>query len=310
MLDRNARSAAWEQTLPAEVRKAVERVTGSIVRAESVARKRSLGTALVLKAERGRTFFLKAARKDSAEFARLNREFLVNACKPSTVPAPAFIKPIWEGKHAALLFEYVEGRNADLSFGHPDVSHVIDMSRRLSYIRAWDGLPSVMGEIPALMETVKVARSLSTQDQIVFATALDRFDPCTLAGDRVIHYDLHPANLRITRNGEIFAVDWETAYSGAPFIDAVMLMMILVVCGHPTDMAEKLVRSGGPEYANAPRDSVTGLLALLTLNCEHAARFGPEGTRQIRGQAAQAGRSLLNHLMDDETGGYEDRSDL
>lgn len=294
-LDQAEATVAWD-TLPAETHEAVQEVTGPIVQAESLVRKRTPGVAAVLKERDGQRTFFKGVLEGSPEHSRLNRERLTNGRMPYSVPAPSMMMPVWAGGWAGLLFEYVDGRHPDLSPGSPDIAGAVSMLRELSDTRAWSGLPPVEEDMPKLRESAKVTESLSAADQRMYAAALDDFDPACLSGECAVHYDLHPENMRIADDGRVSAIDWESAYMGAPWIDSLMLAMILVIVGHSPDEAEKAI-SAVPAYAKAPDAALTGLAALLTLNCIHAARFGPEAHARVRAGAATAGRKLLGHRM-------------
>lgn len=294
-LDQTEAAVAWE-ALPTETREAVQDVTGPIVQAESLARKRTPGVAAILEERDGQCTFFKGVLEGSPEHARLNRERIANGRMPYSVPAPSMMMPVWAGGWAGLLFEYVDGRHPDLSPGSPDIVGVVSMLRELSDTPAWSGLRPISEDMPKLRESANVMSSLSPADQRMYEAALGGFDMDCLAGQCGVHYDLHPENMRIADDGRVSAIDWESACMGAPWIDSLMLVMILIVAGHAPDEAEKAI-SAVPAYSKTPGEALTGLTALLTLNCLHAARFGPETNAKVRVRAATAGRKLLGHRM-------------
>lgn len=294
-LDQGEATTAWA-ALPAGTRHGVEQVTGTITRASCIPRKRGPGAGFVLEGRDGNEFFLKVVRKDSPAYPRLNRELLVNAEMPRMLPAPKMITPVWEGEYAGVLFEYLPGKDTDLSPGSPDIEPALGTVIDIARTCAWSGLPPVTEDVPVLREKEPLASGLPALDRVMFTAALSRFDPDSLAGERAVHYGLSPENLRITSNDEVFALDWESAVSGALWIDPLMMVMLLVIFGHDPADADKIV-SRLSFYQSAPSDGVNGLVALLSLTCLHASRTGPEGNREVRARAFEAGRILLQHRM-------------
>lgn len=294
-LDQSEATAAWK-SLPAGTRHGVEQVTGTITRADCIPRNRSPGAGFILEGWGGNEFFLKVTRKDSPAYPALNRELLVNAEMPYALPAPKMLTPVREGEYVGLLFKYLPGRDVDLSPGSPDIQPALSTVTDIGDTRAWDGLPPVAEDALALRKTEPLAAGLPAQDRVLFTAALSRFDPDSLAGKRAVHYDLSPENMRITTSGEVFAVDWESAVGGAPWIDPLMMVMLLVIFGHEAADADKIV-SRLPFYRKAPADGVNGLIALLSLGCLHASCTGPEENREVRAGAFKAGRLLLQHRM-------------
>lgn len=279
----------WE-TLPPEFAAAVQEVTGPVARAQSSPR-RVAGLAVGMEAGKGR-FFLKAVEAAGPAYSALERECRITATMPAgRVPAPALVDAVDAGGWAGLLFEYAPGRDANLSPGSADVPAVAAMLATLSRIPAWPELPPLQDDIPVLMETAKIADSLPDAFQRALADTLSRFSPEDLKGDRLVHYDLSPQNIRVNGPGEVALVDWESACAGPEWADSVMAMMLLVMDGHSPSAAEQAV----PAMAlrEAPDDAADGLLALLTLNCLYAARHGQLGDTRVRVRAAEAGQALL-----------------
>lgn len=129
----------------------------------------------------------------------------------------------------------------------------------------------------------------------MYAAVLDLFELDSLAGDTLLHYDLHPGNLR--KSGDaIHVIDWSFAAAGAAWIDAAMLTPRFIEAGHTPQQAEALV-SGLPAWDTAPSASVTGLAALWTLFRAYKARFGPERVRADRTRAAAAGSAWVRYRI-------------
>ncbi|GAA1018939.1 hypothetical protein Aple_025240 [Acrocarpospora pleiomorpha] len=64
-------------------------------------------------------------------------------------------------------------------------------------------------------------------DRAMYERALDGFDVEDLAGETLLHYDLHPGNLRMTGH-DVHVIDWSFASRGAAWVDGVMLAPRLI----------------------------------------------------------------------------------
>jgi uncharacterized protein YycO len=51
----------------------------------------------------------------------------------------------------------------------------------------------------------------------MYRAAVEGFDTADLTGDQLVHYDLHPGNLKVTADADVAAVDWAFACAGAPY---------------------------------------------------------------------------------------------
>ena len=136
----------------------------------------------------------------------------------------------------------------------------------------------------------------SGQPWDMYRDATDSFDTSVLTGDRLVHYDLHPGNLKVAADAAVLVVDWAFACAGAPWIDAAILVPRLIEAGHTPAAAERLA-SRLPAWRAAPRPAVTTLAVLWTMFREYKAIYGPEGARAFREQAARAGRSWVEYRM-------------
>jgi hypothetical protein len=56
--------------------------------------------------------------------------------------------------------------------------------------------------------TALLARQPAGYPWEMYAAAFSGFDPGCLAGDCLVHYNLHPGNLKVTGDGQVLAVDW------------------------------------------------------------------------------------------------------
>lgn len=130
----------------------------------------------------------------------------------------------------------------------------------------------------------------------MYQAAINGLDDNDLTGASLVHYDLHPGNLKVTPDGRVLAVDWGFACSGAPWIDAAVLVPRLIEAGHSPASAERLTSHIRSWHA-APPSAVTALGALWTMFREYKALHGPMDGRAFRAQAARAGRAWIAHRM-------------
>ncbi|WP_326645239.1 hypothetical protein OG884_12555 [Streptosporangium sp. NBC_01755] len=115
----------WDD-LPNNVRHTVEQQIGQVLKAEPVTKGLMPGLAARLHTEDGGAVFLKAVSTASPAATLYERERQAGAVLPPGLPTPRLR---WSGEveeWIVLLHEYVDGRDADLSPGSPDVPLVLD----------------------------------------------------------------------------------------------------------------------------------------------------------------------------------------
>ncbi|MEV4383916.1 phosphotransferase [Streptosporangium sp. NPDC049644] len=284
----------WDD-LPSNVRATVERQVGHVLKAEPVTKGLMPGLTARLYTDDYRIVFLKAVPTAGPAATLYERERRVGAVLPPGLPTPRLR---WSGEvdgWIVLLHEYVDGRDADLSPGSPDVPLVLDTLVVLNeaLTPCPGGLPEVAVNIAGLQAKAASLLSGELPYRSMYETALGRFNPEALDGDTLLHYDLHPGNFRID-GGKTYVIDWAFAVRGAAWVDAVMLAPRLVEAGHTPEQTEALL-ARVPAWRSAPVDAVTGLAALWTMFRLYKARFGPEEGRDFRARAAEAGRAWVRH---------------
>jgi hypothetical protein len=286
----------WESLPPGRVA-AIEEVTGSVVKAECTTGGLMPGLAAVVHAGNGR-YFVKAAPADSPAALLYEREMSANAALPANVPAPRMRYSSGEGGWLVMVLDFLDARDADLSPGSPDLDGVLTALTVISAARAWDAAPPVSANVTALQDKAAalLGKQPGGQPWDMYRAAIEGFDTATLTGDRLVHYDLHPGNLKVTADAGVLAVDWAFACAGAPWIDAVLLVPRLIEAGHTPATAERLA-SRLPAWPTAPGPAVTALAAFWTMFREYKAIHGPEDARAFREQAARAGRSWVEYRM-------------
>jgi phosphotransferase family enzyme len=288
----------WED-LPDEARAAVEAQCGPVLKAEAAAQGLMPGVAARLHAADGGRAFVKAVAVDSPASRLYLHERNANRALTSAVPAP---RMIWSAEVAGwvvMVFESISGRNVDLSPGSPDIPSVLETVAWLGDALTpcpWADAPPVGCNVEALQD--KAAALLTkppgvAPDRAMYAAALEGLDMGALAGDTLLHYDLHGGNLQMV-GGEIRLIDWSFAAVGAAWIDAVMLAPRFIEAGHTPQQAEALM-SDLPAWHTAPSAAVTGLAALWTAFRDYKARYGPEPLRPARARAAAAGKAWIQY---------------
>ncbi|WP_449061228.1 phosphotransferase family protein [Planomonospora algeriensis] len=288
----------WDD-LPSVVRDAVQTECGPVLKAESATDGLMPGAALHLRIEGGSRVFLKALPADGPAVRLYERERWAGEVLPAAVPAPRMRWSSDIGGWITMLFEHIDGRAADLSPASPDVPAVLDTVARLERLLT----PSPAAAAPLVADNVEQllvkGRHLMAKPNGVlphrdlYVAVLDGFDVEDLAGDTLLHYDLHVGNLQITPGG-VRVIDWGFAAAGAAWIDAFMLGPRLIEAGHTPAQTENLL-TRVPAWQEAPATAVNGLLAAWTLFRVYKAMYGPDEGREFRARAAAAGRVWLAH---------------
>ncbi|GLZ04319.1 hypothetical protein Acsp03_17850 [Actinomadura sp. NBRC 104412] len=288
---------AWED-LHADIQHGIQEHAGQVVKAEPLTQGLMPGIAARLHTTNGDAF-VKAVPVGSPAAGLYRRELEANGALPADAPAPRLRWGAETAGWVVMLFDYLPGRDADLSPGSPNLPAVLTTLGRLGDTLTpspWPDAPTVADNVAALQE--KAHRLLSHPSATVparerYARALESFDLALLAGNAMLHYDLHPGNLRMSGRC-VHVLDWSFACQGAAWVDAAMLAPRLIEAGHTPQQAEDLI-SQLPAWEHAPEAAVTGLAALWTMFREYKSLYGPENVRDHRAQAANAGRAWMDH---------------
>jgi aminoglycoside phosphotransferase (APT) family kinase protein len=275
---------------------AIEDLTGPVLKAESVTSGLMPGLAAVLHAGNGR-YFLKAVPATSPAARLYEREMFANAVLPASVPAPRMQLCSGAGGWLVMVFDYLDARDADLSPGSPDLAGVLAALGEIGAVPEGGAVP-VTQNVAALRDKAAalLAKHPGGHPWDMYRAAINGLDDNDLVGGSLVHYDLHPGNLKVTADGRVLAVDWGFACSGTPWVDAVLLVPRLIEAGHSPASAERLM-SHIRSWHTAPPNAVTALGALWTMFREYKALHGPMDGRAFRAQAARAGRAWVAHRM-------------
>lgn len=293
---------SWE-ALPATVRDSVQAELGQVVKAKTADEGIMPGVAARLHLEDGTSVFLKAINGDHPSARLLLRQRWVSTVLPAETPAPRMLWSSDIDGWIVIVHAYIEdARSADLTPGSPDFPMVMTAMRRLTTLLTPcpAGAPPVGDNLELLLTKAdlmlgKHAIELPTADRGMYREALEEFDPATLDGDTLIHYDLHGENILITPSGPS-VIDWSFATRAAAWVDAALLAPRLVESGHPPELVEKQLAEL-PAWSAVPRDSLHGLAVLWTLFRIYKATFGPPEVRGYRARAAGAGRAWAWHTI-------------
>lgn len=289
----------WD-SLPEEARGTVQFECGPIVKARTVSQGITRGVASRLDTESA-SFFLKGAPLDDRSLRLYTRERWVNSLLPPGVAAPRMLWTGDVGGWRLLLFEFISGREADLSPDSPDVPLIAKMIGTLadSLTPCPDPvLPSVAENVGFLVSKAEALLSepaASFSDADLCAEALHRLCIDDLAGNTLLHADLKEDNILIAGE-QAKVVDWALACQGAPWVEVALLMPWLIGAGHTPRQAESLAAQM-PAWSDAPEHSITGLAAAWTLFREYMAHHGPVSLRQQRAESAAIGKAWLMHRM-------------
>ncbi|MFG3441064.1 phosphotransferase [Nonomuraea sp. NPDC047897] len=169
--------------------------------------------------------FLKALPDDVPSARLYQRERLVGAALPESVPAP---RMLWSGHTAGwvcLAFEYVGAvREVDLGLDSPDLAGMLDLVRVLGQ----EPTPNPGVDVPPISDNVELLRKRADElladppadleALAVYRTARAGLDLDALAGDTLLHADLHEGNLLATAGG-VRVLDWGLACHGATWVE-------------------------------------------------------------------------------------------
>ncbi|WP_202638728.1 phosphotransferase [Bailinhaonella thermotolerans] len=288
-------SPLWRD-LPTRARRTVEDQIGPVLGSDPIVGGLMPGLAARLHLAGGRTMFAKACPPGQPGAARLlAREAWAAGSLPPQVPAPALRAAADAEGWAVLVFDHVPGRDADLAPESPDLPRVLAAVARLGEVAAPAGAPPVAGHAQVLLGAARRVLAecpLPEPQRDVCETALARFDGSVLAGSALLHYDLHPGNLRRGEDGSLWLLDWAFACAGAPWVELALLGPRLIEAGHAPARAQALL-AGLPAWNGAPFGAADGLVAAWTLFRWGRALRGPDAGRAGRLRAAEAGLAWL-----------------
>jgi hypothetical protein len=249
--------------LPATVRQVVEAASGPVLKAEGTTEGLNSHLAVVLYTATD-SLFLKGIRTDHPMAGAQQREAQINPYVRNVTP-----QLLWQTEvdgWSLLAFEAVEGRHADYTPGSPDLPKVVEVLTELGQITA-----------PDIKLRVAEDRWAEHVDDLA---QLD-----LLVGDTLLHTDISPYNVLITR-GPARIIDWAWPTKGAAFIDPCYLAIRLMAAGHTPQEAE-LWAAQVPAWRAAPREAIDAFVSISARMWSEIAAGAPhDGWKQRMGSVA------------------------
>ena len=227
----------WAE-LPGHVRAGIEQILGApVIEATGQQGGFSPGTADRVLTASGQRAFVKAVSPQLNEHSPgiHRKEAAVAAALPAGVPAPALIGTYDDGEWVALVLSDVEGRHPHVPWHAVEVHLVLDALLKISRTP----LPPELGRLPTLETELAdpfrgwtrirrsppegcdpwVLRNLDTLERLAEQGLRD------VAGGSLAHTDVRADNILITAADGAVLVDWPWAAVGAPWVDALTVLV-------------------------------------------------------------------------------------
>ena len=296
--------------LPGHVREGIEQILGApVMEARGQRGGFSPGTADRVRTASGRTAFVKAVSRELNEHSPAihRKEAAIAAALPETVPAPSLIGTYDDGEWVALVLSDVEGRHPHVLWRDLEVHFVLDALVNL----ANTPVPPELGHLPRLEDCLTdafqgwvriksappsehdpwILRNLDALQQLAESGLND------LAGESLVHTDIRADNILIISRQEAVLVDWPWASVGAPWVDALTVLVNVRVYDPAYDV-ESLLKSHDA-FASSSADGVNGVLSGLAAYFIDAARQPPPpGLPTLRAFQQQQGEAVVQWLRE------------
>ena len=269
--------------LPAELRELIESHLGSqVITAHSQYGGFSAGSADRLLTAAGQKVFAKAVSHGlNGPGAALHaREAEIAAMLPASMPVPKFLGRIRWDDWEALIFDQAPGVNPQLPWGADELIRVLDTLAQLA-----DQQPAgITSLLPALEVDLREDASgfarimadewipadpwLAQNLEALHELAIEGIG--ALAGNQLVHTDLHSDNILLGEDGGVLLVDWPWASRGAAWYDALTVLVEARIFDPALDA--DAIASSHRIFASASSDALTGALAGLAAYYVDAAR--------------------------------------
>lgn len=294
--------------LPAHVQAGIEDILGAPV-AEATGQQGgfSPGTADRVRTASGRRAFVKAVSPQLNEHSPAihRKEAAIAAALPDALPAPSLIGTYDDGEWVALVLSDVEGRHPHIPWRAVEVRLVLDALLKI----ARTPLPPELNKLPTL-ET-ELADPFRGWTRIRH-TPPDGCDPWILqnldalarlaergltavAGGSLAHTDVRADNIIITATNGAVLVDWPWAAVGAPWVDAITVLVNVRVFDPVFDVDALL--ASHDVFTTATAENVNGFLSGLAAYFIDAARQPPPpGLPTVRAFQQQQGDAVVRWL--------------
>jgi serine/threonine protein kinase len=229
--------------LPTAVRADIEAMLqGSVVYAKSCGGGFSPGFASRLTLDDGRRAFVKAVdgHRWPTEASHCRAEAEVAGHLPVGLPVARLLNAQDDGRWVILSFEYVDGVEPFQPWTAPQIRRVVaqavafagsatpapvELSRDHPRLGGWAALAANPSG-PARLHTISAWAS----EHLSRLTVIERDGLDAAQGDSLVHFDLYPHNVLLTRERVVF-VDWPHARLGAPVVDLITLLSSVAADG-------------------------------------------------------------------------------
>ena len=253
---------AWDE-LPGPVRDAVRSRVGEVRHVDVINSGLNASFTACLRTTSGRVF-AKGAHSDRA--AALRREAATNPYLETV--APALRWQVDTDGWYLLGFEYLDGHSADLTPASADLTRVADL----------------LGHVAELEPPAAGCRRIA--DRWAEPAGQADVDPGLLAGNQLLHTDLNPHNILITKSGARL-VDWAWPALGAAWIDTACTALWLIAEGHTPNQAEAWAATV-PTWTDASDAAIDAFTAINRVLWEQIAHDEPRSWKQQLHSAANA----------------------
>jgi hypothetical protein len=219
--------AGWDD-LPGPARDAVTTEAGPVRSSRRVQAGDGCDVAAVIETAGG-PVFVKAVHGVSPRMKRLRREHASGGLAPGIAPAPLFA--VDAAGWLVVGFEFASGRPAALAPGSRDLALVGAAVDRIASMPAPGAqpLPDRWAAIDWWERVATLGVGWTAGWDVDGAAKLAELVPGLVAGDRLVHMDLH-ADQFLIDGDTVRVVDWAWPAAGAPWVDAALLVIRLT--GH------------------------------------------------------------------------------
>ncbi|MEY9954163.1 phosphotransferase [Leifsonia sp. EB34] len=264
----------WD-SLPPQVTDGVAAILGSpVVSAVSQPSGFSPGQADRVVTADGTTAFVKSAPESIGASAGLYRgEAATLALLPPEVGAPALLGVVEEDGWVALVTEEVDGKHPAEPPMRAELVAVLDAVAQSPVWPSLDGVAHAEALLgPAFAVWPRLVHEHRDAVPVWALPLAGRFDEAAAAaasltaGDRVVHLDLRGDNVLIDRTGRARLLDWAWGAAGAPWIDALTMLLDARRLGSPDADALLAEHPAFDGVAAATIDGALAGLAGLFLN--------------------------------------------
>lgn len=308
----------WDE-LPNGLRTGIEAILGgSVVEARSQPGGFSPGSADRVRLESGRKAFVKAVSGDvNATAAKLHRrEAAVAAALPAGLPVPDFLGSYDDGTWVALAFADVDGRHPAEPWVAAELEQVLDTLQTVARANM-AGVADLPGCADALRGAFLGWEKLAKRPMkgldpwaagnVERLAGLARQGLAAMAGTSLVHGDLRTDNILLVGPdgsrmdgssrgpGRAVLVDWPWAALGAPWVDALSVMINVKSLDPGSDPDVQL--RAHPVFAGVRAGDVDGVLAgYAGYFLDMSRRPDPPGLPTLRAFQRLQGDALIGWL--------------